>query len=308
LCVPLGSPLNDAPDSDKTDIWLTRPKTDYLLIQKHCLATVNGLMHRLDADNSGAYIKDGGVTFARSNNAMIGLLSFLDVGEIRTHSITPEMVYHPHPTGRLRDSAYINLPFDSTGKVVGVVIAGYLHLLSNDVASTGDKSIKIMMNKIPYLERYMESRYKMDLTKLERFHQPSDFENKEYLTEGFYSDECIRELLSLSQSFLIEIRTDNLGVEYIKTENTYLPGRFCTDKPPLFPLRTQLGLLPSYVSFEEFGKWLICIDNNLHQQRVINTFDHEDRPLVSEARVSDEPSRYHRGDLVRYTREIITVV
>lgn len=308
LCVPLGSPLNDAPDSDKTDIWLTRPETDYLQIQNHCLATVNGLMHRLDADNSGAYIKDGGVTFARSNNAMIGLLSFLDVGEISTHSITPEMIYHPNAAGRLRDSAYITLPFDATGKVVGIVIAGYLHLLSNDVIYTGDKSIKVMMNKIPYLERYMESRYKMNMTALERFHQPSDFENKEYFTEAFYSDECIREMLTLSQSFLIEIKTDNLGVEYLKTENTYLPGRFYTHKAPLFPLRTQLGLLPSYVSFEEMGKWVICIDNNLHQQRVINTFDHEDRPIVTEARVSDEPHRYHRGDLVRYTREVITVV
>lgn len=307
LCVPQGSPLNDAPDSDKTDIWLTREETDYLAIQKYCLATVNGLMHRLDADSDGVYIKDGGITFSRSNDATLSLLSFLDVGEIKTHSITADMLYHPSETGRLRDSTYVKLPFSAEGKIVGIVIAGYLHLLTKDVVSVGLNSIKLLMNRIPILERYMESRYKIDMTSMERFFIPSEIENKEYLVDEFYSNECIRELLTIGQSFLIEIDTDNLGIEHIVTESTGLPGRFYHNSAPLFPLRTQLGLLPSYVSFEEVGKWVLCIDNNLHQRRLINTFDHQERLVVSEARESDQPYYYHRGELVRFSREEVVI-
>lgn len=309
LCVPQGSPLNDAPDSDKTDIWITRKDTDYVTSQGHALATVNGLVHRLDADGQGMYIKEGGSTFARSKGAILGLLSFEAIGKLKTHTITADMLYHPSSEGKFKDSTWIKLPFDSTGKTVGVVIGGYLHLLSSDVKVIGPRAVKVMMNRIPLLERYMESRYKMNMTSMERFHEVDKTElNRDlYVTEGFYSNECITELMTLSQSFLIELDTDNLSVTHRKTTNTFLPGRFYYDERPLWPLRTQLGLLPSYVSFEEAGRWVLCIDNNLHQQRTFNEFENADRLITTEQRISDWPVKYHRGDFINWSSESISI-
>lgn len=308
LCVALGSPYNDTTDADKTDIWLTREKTDYIVSQSHALATVNGLVHRVDADKDGLYIKDGGVTFRRSNNALLGLMSFESIGKVKTHTITADMIYHPEPTGKLSDSAFIKLPFDATGKVVGIVIAGYLHLVTDDVKVIGDKSIKVLMNRIPYWERYMESRRTIDMTSMERFHKVNDTDKTIYDSVGFNSDECIKEMLTLSQSFLVEIETDNMSVRHFKTMNTALPGRFYWHEQPLFPLRTELGKLPSYVSFEEEGVFVLCIDNNLVQRRVFTQIENQDRILTTEARQSDWAQSYHRGDLVQWSNESVEIV
>lgn len=307
LCVSKGNPNNDATDADKDDIWLTRKDTDYLASQPHSLTTINGLLHRLDGDMHGLYIKDGGITFRRSNQALLGMFSFESVGNITTHTITADMIYHPSPSGKLSDSSYIKLPFDASGKVVGVSIGGYLHLVSNDIQLTGDRSLKILMNRIPYFERYMVARKLIDMSSMERFHTVNE-DPVLYDTVGFNSDECIKELLTLSQSFLIEVDTPNMSVVHIKTVNTGLPGRFYHHEQPNYPLRTQLGLLPSYVKQEEDGVWVLCIDNNLAQHRTLNTFDNTDRPISTEGRVSDWSQSYHRGDLTRWSTESVEVV
>lgn len=303
-----GSPFNETTDADKDDIWLTRKDTDYIESQAYALATVNGLVHRVDADKDGLYIHNGGVTFRRSNNALLGLLSFENVGKITTHTITPDMIYHPEEIGRLSESAFIKLPFDATNRVVGVVIGGYLHLVSSDVKITGDRTIKILMNRIPFWERYMENRRVMDMTSMERFHVVIPDDPSIYSTEGFNSDDCIKELLTLPQSFLVEIETDNMSVDHFKTMNAWLPGRFYWHERPLFPLRTELGKLPSYLSMEEAGKYVICIDNNLRQRRLFTDLEEQHRMLTTEARDSSWSQEYHRGDLVQWYNESMTIV
>lgn len=303
-----GSPFNDVTDADKDDIWLTRKDTDYVESQKYALATVNGMVHRVDADKDGMYIHNGGVTFRRSNNALLGLLSFENVGPIKTHTITPEMIYHPSAVGKLSEEAFIKLPFDATNRVVGLVIGGYLHLVTNDVKITGDRTIKILMNRIPFWERYMENRRVMDMTSMERFHVVNTDDLSIYDTQGFNSNECIKELLTLPQSFLVEIETDNMSVDHYKTMNTWLPGRFYWHERPLLPLRTELGKLPSYLAMEEAGKWVICIDNNLLQRRLFTSLEEQHRMLTTEARESNWSQEYARGDLVQWYNESLEVV
>lgn len=307
LCVPSGSPFNDATDYDKTDIWLTREGTDYIDAQRHCLATVNGLIHRVDADNDGLYIKDGGITFRRSQNAMVGLLSFANIGRVHTASITPEMVYNPDPTKLYSDSFYVKLPFDTTNKVMGIVIGGYLHLATADLKVIGANAIKVDMRRIPFLERYMVSRYLIDQSSLERFHEVSPTNEPDYDLQNFYSNEALLELLTQSQSFIVAIETDHLTTQIVQTTRTHLPGRFYFDEQPYWPLRTQLGLLPSYLSEEENGIWVIRVDNNLRQHRFINTRDFRYQPKVDEKRVSSEPETFHRGEFVKWSVSTVKI-
>lgn len=308
LCVAKGSPFNDATDYDKPDIWLTRDDTDYVDLQRHCLATVNGLVHRLDADRDGAYIKDGGVTFRKTQNAMLGLISFKNIGRVHTASITPEMVYQPNPTRLLSDQFYLKLPFDTTNKVVGIVIGGYLHLASRDVKVTGPHTLRVDMNRIPFLERYMESRYLINQSALERFHEVSPTNPTDYDLQNFHSNECMLELLGLSQSFVVAIETDHLTVDTIQTSRTFLPGRFYLEgEVPLWPLRTQLGLLPSYIKEEENKVWVLRTDNNLHQHRLMDTYNYRWQPKVDEKRISAEPVTFHRGELVKWGTSTLAI-
>lgn len=316
LALPIGSPFNDALDSDKTDIWLRRDleadaaqeiDIDYVDLQRHCLATVNGLVHRMDADKDGAYIKDGGTTFRRSQNAMVGLISFKNLGRVHTASITPEMIYQPDETKLYSNNFYVKVPFDTSNKVMGIVIGGYLHLSSSDLKVIGSNSMKVDMRRIPFLERYMVSRYLMDQTNMERFHEASPNSTLDYNLQGFYSNECMLELLTQSQSFIVGIEVDHLVTEIVNTGRTHLPGRFYHDERPLWPLRTELGLMPSYLQEEENGVWVIRVNNNLQQHRFMNTRDYTLQPKVDEKRVSSEPQTFARGDLIQWSTSTVEI-
>lgn len=308
LCLPVGIPGDHGMDADKIDIWLRRDDTDYFDVQGHCLATMNGLVHRLDGDEHGIYIKDAGTTFSISGDAMLGLISFKNIGKVDTYNITPEMVYHPQDTRRYSDQFYVTLPFDSTDKVVGIVIGGYLHLASNDIAVTGPHTLKVEMNKIPFLERYMLSRYQMDQSSMERFHETGNGAAHEYDLQGFYSNECILELLSLSQSFIVAIETPHLTSRTSTLTRTRLPGRFYSDERPVQPLKTQLGLLPSYLSEEETGVWVLRIGNNLVTHRFIDTYDYKQDARVDEKRISGEPHTFSKGELIHWQTHHLSIV
>lgn len=307
LCVPKGSPFNDATDYDKTDIWLTRKDTDYVDVQRHCLATINGLVHRVDADKDGVYIKDGGITFRKTENAAIGLISFKNLGRVHTASITPEMIYNPDPTKPFADTFYLKVPFDTTNKVMGVVIGGYLHLATQDLKTIGAHALKVDMKRIPFLERYMVSRYLIDQTPLQRFHEVSSTNERDYDLQNFYSNECLLELLTLSQSFIVGIEVDHLVTDIVGSTRAHLPGRFYLDERPLWPLRTQLGLLPAYLSEEENGIWVVRVDNNLHQHRFMNTYNFRWEPKVDEKRVSHQPETFSRGEFIKWSHSAVTI-
>ncbi len=306
ICVPSGSPHNDASDYDKTDIWLTRKDTNYADVMHHCLGTVNGIVHRLDADGDGIYIKDGTASFRKTGNAQVGLISFKNVGRIRTASITPEMIYNPDPTKLYSDSFYLKVPFDTSNKVMGIVIGGYLHLATKDIKVIGPNAMRVNMKRIPFLERYMESRYLIDLSAMERFHDVSEANEVDYDLQGFYSNECMLELLTRSQSFIVSVEVDHINTDILQTERSQLPGRYYTYDKPLLPLRTQLGLLPAYISSEEVGKWVLCTNNNLRQHRFMETTNFRWQDKVNERRVSAEPETYQRGALIKwFTNQVV---
>lgn len=306
ICVPSGSPHNDASDYDKTDIWLTRKDTNYADVMHHCLGTVNGIVHRLDADGDGIYIKDGTASFRKTGNAQVGLISFKNVGRIRTASITPEMIYNPDPTKLYSDSFYLKVPFDTSNKVMGIVIGGYLHLATKDIKVIGPNAMRVNMKRIPFLERYMESRYLIDLSAMERFHDVSEANEVDYDLQGFYSNECMLELLTRSQSFIVSVEVDHINTDILQTERSQLPGRYYTYDKPLLPLRTQLGLLPAYISSEEVGKWVLCTNNNLRQHRFMETTNFRWQDKVNERRISAEPETYQRGALIKwFTNQVV---
>jgi len=308
VCVPSGSPFNDANDYDKTDIWLTRDDTDYIEVREHCLATVNGLVHRLDADNDGVYIKDGGITFRKSQAAHVGLISFLNVGKVHTASITADMVFNPDETKLFSDSFYLKVPFDTNNKAMGIVIGGYLHLVTKDIKVMGANLIKVKMNRIPFLERYMSSRYKIDQSSLEQFHDVAEGNETDYDLQAFYSNECVTELLIQSQSFIVGIEVDHLKTEVVSTTRTFLPGRFYHDERPLWPLRTELGLLPSFISAEEKGIWVLRIDNNLRKHRAMYDREFRWQQKVDEKTVSGNPETFSKGELIKWSTSTIALV
>ncbi|MCY1333830.1 hypothetical protein D9M69_195670 [compost metagenome] len=143
---------------------------------------------------------------------------------------------------------------------------------------------------------------------MERFHRIAEDNETDYDLQLFYSNECILELLAQSQSFIVGIEVDHLNTMVHQTTRTFLPGRFYFDERPLYPLRTELGLLPSFISAEENGLWVIRIDSNMNQHRAMNTRNFRWQPIVDEKRISGNPETFSRGEIIKWSTSKLSII
>lgn len=153
-------------DDQQPDLLLTRDDTDYDDLYRHCLVTVNGLIHRTSAAESGLYVVNGARSQRDSNQTNIALTSFAAVGELQFVNLTQDMLYRPREEVRYYQQAYLNLGVPTENKTVMLVIGGYLHVLDDVYQSIGDGLVKIDFNAYPMVQRYYESRHLLDLSSL----------------------------------------------------------------------------------------------------------------------------------------------
>lgn len=290
-----GSPLTDVPDSEKDDILLSKDGLDYSSFYVNCLVTVNGMVHRTDYDERGIHVKRGGESFRLANENHLGIISFKDIGKLTTVSITDEMIYNPHPNGKLHSAAYIKLPEDIGNRMVALVIGGYLHLVDSYYHCINDRVVKIDTAKLPLLPRFYESGKLINLDAM-REHHDRNVSNPDHVAlEDLFSDDSIRAYLTLSQSFVVLIETDNLYVEKHKLGYSHLPGRYHTHLAPQWPARTELGRLPEYIAIDEQDLWSIAIQDNFSTRYLFETTDYENMHSVDSARISNGPVFYAQG-------------
>lgn len=137
------------PESERVDLLLQRANTDYELMGRRCLATVNGYLHLTESDENGFHIRDGGKSAKFCNKTQVGLLSFNKISNIQLIPITREMIQQPqyidnldisHDAIPLREKVYLNTGVDLRTKTILVSIGGYLHVLNEDV-ETGIESM-----------------------------------------------------------------------------------------------------------------------------------------------------------------------
>lgn len=304
LVDPNGSINNDLPVADRYNILLTRPDTNYELFYKNCLVTVNGMVHRTDYDASGVYVIEGGKSARIANENHVGLISFRDIGELDFISITEDMIYNPHPNGQLRHQAHIALPKDIGTKMIALVLGGYLHLLDSYFIPTGERSIKIDMANLPLIQRFYASKGLIDLSPMTDLYEKDPTNPDHVALDDFFSDASIKAFLTLSQSFVVLIDTDNLYVEKHKLEYTGLPGRYYSHFRPDWPIRTELGRLPEYVAIPESDIWVIAVQDNFSTRyRFESTYWHQDVGIDS-SRESHAPVFYAQGQLLEIGSDI----
>lgn len=290
-----GNPFSDVPDSEKEDILLTKPNLDYATFHRNCLVTVNGLIHRTDYDVNGIYVKDAGISFRRANDNHLGILSFKDVGEIECITITPEMLYNPHPSGKFKDSVYVKLPQPTNEKIVMLVLGGYLHLIDSYFHCINDQVIKIDTANLPLLHRFYESRKLISLDTMEEHHDKSINNPTQIALSELFSDESIAAYLTLSQSFVIILDAPSLYLEKHKLGYGHLPGRYFTHQKPIWPIRTELGRLPEYIAIPETDIWTIAVQDNFSTRYLFETANYETWHSVDASRVSNKPVYYAQG-------------
>lgn len=302
---PLAGAGSQMPDDEMTDILVTKAGVDYKQFFENCLVTMNGLFHLTDYSTAGVKIRDGGKTHTKSNMHELSIISFKDVGKVNCYPVKPENIIK-QPGRTLSQGFIINLPdVDVGNKVVMLSIGGYLYTLNYCYKVTGDHNIKVDYWRIPFEERYFNSKDIIDMTPFtDTIVRNPNHGDALDMTQAM-SDESIIAFMGLSQTFVITIDADNYYVENHALERTGLFGRYYTYERPDFPLLLESGFMPAYYAIPETEAYVICIPDNYVRRYAHNTRPPTDDHYFNQGLISYAPAYEGAGYLMEIGTEVL---
>lgn len=287
------------PTSELVDIELTRPqyKTDMSLLHTHCLVSVNGYYHMTDTDGEKAYIVDGGITSRYQDLAQVGLTSFLNIGQLEKIKIEEDDISTRLGSDQLKDTVVLTIDQDTTNKSFFLVLGGYLLMPQEGVFwQVGDHEYHLNLNRIPYLERLIESHHYINLESLELTYSELNKENLNI--QEIWSDRVIKKYLTLSQSFFVIVDRDNLFSNKIALRQMMSPGIFTAYQDPSYPLIVGTGKTAEYWKVHEDGHWAVTVLDNYYRNYIFNRQNQNTLVNVTGQLSFDRPFFYSQGFLL----------
>lgn len=267
---PNGHINSTIPLSERTWLSLTREDTDYLLFFKHCLVSVNGLIHRTDTDGNRIYVVDGMKSCRHSGKNQIGITSFLAVGELQFTAITESMIHRRYADEPLGSRVYIDVGVAKPGKVPLLVLGGYLHALDpREFFQVSDTIYAYNIRNVPWRERFFESKELIDMGDLGL--EVFAHNENQVVEEELYSDAVIKKIFTLSQSFIAWVDQDELFVSRESLRRASLPGMYTSYVEPKYPLQLGYGRLGDYWRVKEDGQWSVNVADGLKWNYDFNT-------------------------------------
>lgn len=282
----------EVPESEKTDLLLTRENTDYMSMGQHCLISINGHLHRTEGSVDGLRVREGVKSSKKCNKTQVGILSFLNVASFQILPMNRTMLVQPNPALKMKEKIYLDLGMDLNNKSVLLSLGGYLHANDGICRIAGKSSICIDFYKVPYVKRYFEQRKMMDVSSLGLSSSPTG--PSQVLVEELFSDETIKRYIEMSQSFLIIVDNPEFFSEFKQLESGELPGVYYgfTEEEPLFPMQLGLGLLGNYWKTYDDGKWVMSVDGGYYNYYNFETTTFLEETTIDDTRRADKPFEY----------------
>lgn len=276
---------------EQEDLLLTHPKFSNEYIDKHCLFTVNGFIHLSDWASDGVRIINGNTTVRKCNDNQVGILSFENIGPIRKLPFTKEMISKQSEESTYYQASYVTVPqdIDLEGKTVLLVLGGYLQVLGDTYFQSGERTWRIELGNILFLERYMESVQSMDMGPLGLIDDPDN--RTLFSVAELKGNDAMLNYLLLEQSFFVIVDTPHMFHEFEPIESLKLPGRYVNRNGKQLPLVGAYGRGLEYHTIEEHGFWVYCGSRNYRTNYVANTTDWSAQRLVDGGRYPALPKK-----------------
>lgn len=212
----------------KEDLRLNKEGVDPEYLRKHAMVSVNGLYHITEYDHNGVYVREGNNSVRITNDNQIGIHSFAEIGEINYLPITADMIHNKGGDSPLIQGTYLHLPdtVDLHGRTALLVVGGYLQVMDRTYRRVGDRTWRIQLGRLGLVERYYDSKDRIDLSTVQE-HMTYYESNPDLITTSeMVSDDLVMAYLTLPQSFIVLVNTDNLFQEFLPMESSGLPGRW----------------------------------------------------------------------------------
>lgn len=269
------------PDADLRDLLLTKQGINYEQLHKHSLVSVNGFFHPTEWTNNGLYVRHAGKSGLIANDNSIGILSTINLGSVKYVPITSEMIYKQEESHNLARKAFIDIGENVDSKTVLLCIGGYLHILDGLYRNIGDGQLVVYLDKIRFLQRYIESRERIDLSSVTALlNYPED---SGIPVDAFRREDVITAFLTLPQSFLVILDTPNLITKRMDVEMAGLPGVAITESRPEDLMFFRSGSAGGYRTIEQWGKWVMNFGDVFEHYYRFESTNYLSFPVVDDA-------------------------
>ena len=120
-------------------------------------------------------------------------------------------------------------------------------------------------------------------------------QKKQVNINAFYQEKNLIEYLTLDQSFIITVDTDNLHLEREAIKNWPLPGMFTCYKEPKSCLMATTGRLVEYYKLYEDGHYSVNVNDSFYRYRQDESVDWLNRINATEQRHPYQPYYDSKG-------------
>lgn len=302
----LQSPTTIPPVDDADVLIMSKEGVDARIFHKNCLVTVNGLIHRVDADSDYIYVMDAAKSNYHSLRNEVGIINFLDVGELTCVSITPDMLFKAHPSQPFANQVFIKSPVSAEGKTAALVMGGYLHLLDNlTFFRTAEDIFCLDTQSVALLDRFFESRSLIDLSSLGLEYNGKN--DAQISRAQLFSDEVITKWLTLSQSFLVFIDSRDVNVLRTQLAPTRIAKQYLAYEEPTLPLIGGFGLVQPYWVQEDDGVFSVTVGDNVRPHYLFHTTPAIKAPMPADNRIPYDRESYARAHFLDIESEKVVI-
>lgn len=228
------------------DVEITRPTipTDLRLLHDKCLMTVNGYVYPTEYYDDRLFIRDATEGMLKSRSNQLGILSFNQADtKLKKTQITKEMLVSDGDY-QYYNKLLINFP-EEVGSCM-LVLAGYLIFEQPEFFyRVSDRTFVLRLDRLGYMEKLYElsrNRNIFETLGIETsVNNPSVFE-----VSTAISNETIEKLLTLNNSFLVEVPNYLIDTRKVYLEHSNVPGNLRTEVEPTMPMFGGCGKVIEY--------------------------------------------------------------
>lgn len=291
--------------NDLIDLCITKENVDYDLLHNRVLTTVNGFFHPNYGVDNFLLIKDGGLCKTKGGENNVGLVSFAHICDVNQIPITNDMLIALGNTVPFKQAVIVVTGVSLIDKSVMVSIGGYLHTADKivDVINAQEGIIKLNTEYLSLARRIFEMKDYLDISSLQL---TTNKDKPDTLAiSDFHSNDFIRRLLTLTQSFIIVVDTPYLTKDLISVTNPNIPKFYEYAKEPVFPLLTPTGRLNDYWVSKQDSRYVMSVSNNFYKRFTYETTDWEQERIINR-RVEPGNILYANGFLMKLTASFKT--
>lgn len=285
------------------DMHISREGLDAETFFNKTLITVNGLLHRKDIETDGLRVLGAGYTLKSSNKDLVGIMDFSKVGDVKEVPIRDRNVFSMNRGEPLKEKVYLNIELDKSelkGKTVLLSIAGFLMIPDNRfLRRCGESVYELDYKNQPWLKRLFSLKEKSCISCLNEVLSRNFTNDTLVSVDELYSDDFIRKLLTLNNSFFIIVDTPELYIENVGVEFNGLAGSYITKDRPDLPLVTGLGFISEYHYHKEYDRYVLTTNDTLLPNYNFETTDWREASLVDSSLTPNQENTFSKGYMLR---------